>query len=234
MLTNLEGLGAQTINKIAEMALASQMKRVEQLSVDVSIHPQSLSKGIVNSLRMEGRKLVTPSNLQADHISFSFNDVGVYPFKALLGNIQLTKPAIGEAAITLKEADILETLQVLIAQDKSSKLSIKLLSCTIKQPNIIQFRFLDSQGEQQITLRLLYEARYQEVVCELVQNPDHELAQLYEDHLLQRMLTKILNFQFLIFDGIAFTVKSVQVTDAQLKLEAIAKISSFPKAKSAR
>lgn len=47
----LEQIGENTINKIAEMALARQIEHAEKVSVKVKTDPEKLAKGFWNRLR---------------------------------------------------------------------------------------------------------------------------------------------------------------------------------------
>lgn len=100
------GLGEQAINKIAEMALASQLDEAEKLQVDVKIDRNNLAKGEVDSLTIEGEGLVTPQNLRLEELEMHINRIAVNPLNALFGKIQLTKPTEGTARVVLTDTDI--------------------------------------------------------------------------------------------------------------------------------
>lgn len=235
MLKNLDNLGEQTINKIAAIAFAKQMKHVEELSVNVKIDPQQLSKGVLTSLMIDGKGLVTSSNLKAAHLSLFLEDVGVYPFKALVGNIQLTKPALGNALIKLKAQDIAETLQVFLSEENLQPVTIKQINCELESPDEIMLNVAiyntdqDSLSTLEVAYKIAYDPTQEQVICKASNYyRDHEFQDTL-GHLLQRMLLRIFNFQFLIFDGISFKVEDLTITDDALELKAIAKITSFPK-----
>lgn len=112
MFSKINNIGEKTINKIAKMAFASQIEKADKLSVKVKTDPSSLSKGILESLDIDGEGLVMQKNLQMHQMKITLNAVAVNPFKALMGNVQLTQPSTGSACIILNETDIEKALNV--------------------------------------------------------------------------------------------------------------------------
>lgn len=234
MLTNLDSLGEQTISKIAEVALASQMKHVDDLSVKVKIDGERLSKGIVNALVMKGKGLITQSSLRVDKISLVIEEIGVYPFKALMGNIQLTKPAQGNATMSVKANDLTEAIEHLFSQQDETVGQLKRLDCKLSAPNNMRFTAeIFEQGSTSIlemSLKTVFKPQHQGVIVEDLEYVQGEHFAETIGEQLQKHLLDILNFRFTVFDGLSFSVKSLEIVDDELKLMAIAKITSFPKA----
>ncbi|MGB2926947.1 MAG: DUF2993 domain-containing protein [Limnothrix sp.] len=236
MLSNLDSLGTQTISKIAEVALASQMKQVDKLSVDVKIEPENLAKGMVNALAIEGRGLVTQSSLRVEKISLIIKEIAVAPFKALMGNIQLTKPASGHAVLMIEPKDFAEALETLLAQDHEKDLQVRSLECEFSSPDLIklQAQVLDKRTSDSETLELLlktvFDPNRQAVILEDVDYVRNEVLGGTVGARIEKQLLDILNFQFLVFEGLSFQVNGLEILNNALELSAIAEITSFPKA----
>jgi hypothetical protein len=111
MFLSMDNLGEKSLNKLAEMAVSSQFKKAEKLKVKVKVNPNQLAKGIVDSLAIDGEGLVMKKNLQMQSMKITLNEITVSPFKALMGNIQLTKPSQGDACIVLTESDVKTAFQ---------------------------------------------------------------------------------------------------------------------------
>lgn len=101
-----EGLGEQAVNKIAQMALSSQVDEAEKLKIRVKTDPEKLVQGEVESLAIDGKGLVMQQDLRMQEMEIKMNGIAVCPLKALMGNIELTKPVEGTARIVLTQADI--------------------------------------------------------------------------------------------------------------------------------
>lgn len=235
MLTNLDSLGEQTISKIAEVALASQMKHVDDLSVKVKIDGERLSKGIVNALVMKGKGLITQSSLRVDKISLIIEEIGVYPFKALVGNIQLTKPAQGNATMSVKTNDLTQAIEHLFSQQNQTGAQLKRLDCELSAPNSMHFKAeISGQNSSsnilEMSLKTVFKPQHQGVIIEDVKYIQGESFAETIGEQIQKNLLDILNFRFTVFDGLSFSVKSLEIVEDELKLMAIAKITSFPKA----
>jgi len=234
MPTNLDSLGEQTISKIAEVALASQMKHVDDLSVKVKIDGERLSKGIVNALVMKGKGLITQSSLRVDEISLIIEEIGVYPFKALMGNIQLTKPAQGNATMSVKTNDLTQAIEHLFSQQNPTGVQLNGLDCELSAPNSMHFKMKISGQDSssnilEMSLKTIFKPQYQGVIIEDVEYIQGENFAETIGEQIQKNLLDILNFRFTVFDGLSFSVKSLEIVEDKLKLMAIAKITSFPK-----
>jgi hypothetical protein len=111
MFLSLDNLGEKSLNKLAEIAVSSQFKKAEKLKVEVKVNANQLSRGIVDSLAIDGQGLVMKQNLEMQEMKIFLKDISVSPFKALMGNIQLTQPSEGEAYIILSENDLKTAFQ---------------------------------------------------------------------------------------------------------------------------
>lgn len=106
MFGKIDNVGEKTINKIAQMAFASQIKGADKLTVKVKTDPSNLAKGILESLAIDGEGLIMQKNLRMQEMKITLNTITINPWKALMGNVQLTQPSRGIAWIVLSEIDL--------------------------------------------------------------------------------------------------------------------------------
>jgi len=99
------GLGEQALNKIAEMALASQLEEVERIEVQLKTDLSKLAHGEVDSIAISLNGLVMQQDLGLSELN-QMNRVIVKPLSALLGKIKLTQPSEGTARIVINEDNL--------------------------------------------------------------------------------------------------------------------------------
>ena len=120
LLFDRRNFGEQAINKIATLALSSQLNEAQQLNVRVKTDPTLLSQGKLASLLIDGTGLVTRGDLQMQQMYLEMDEISVSPFKALMGNIVLTQPTQGTAKFVLTEKDFDRALNRLQLCDRVS------------------------------------------------------------------------------------------------------------------
>lgn len=99
-------LGEQAIDKVVEIAIASQLDQSENLSVTVDTQPLQLAQGEVDSVTIEGEGLVMKQDLRVAELQVQVKDISVNPLSAMFGKIELNGPALGTARAVLTESDI--------------------------------------------------------------------------------------------------------------------------------
>jgi len=60
------GIGEQAMNKVAQMAIASQLEESESLSVSLKTDPGQLAQGAVDSVSIDGKGLVMQQDLRME------------------------------------------------------------------------------------------------------------------------------------------------------------------------
>lgn len=140
MFPKFERIGEKTINKIAEVALASHFQQAEKLTVEVKTDPKNLAKGVLESLAIDGKGLVMQQNLQVEEMKIKLNKISVSPVKAIMGNIVLTQPSHGTARIVFNEDDLESAFKTKTFQQKISQHKIyideKLVKVNIKKIHV--------------------------------------------------------------------------------------------------
>ncbi len=102
--------GEQALNKIAEIALASQLAQAEGLEVRIKTDLSKLAHGELDSIAIKIDGLLMPQNLHVDELKLQINRIIVKPFSALLGKIILTQPCDGTIRIAINEDSLTRIL----------------------------------------------------------------------------------------------------------------------------
>ena len=82
-MTTEARFGEQALNKMAEIALASQLKGVERLEVQIKTDLSKLARGEVDSITIKINKLLMPQELILEELQLHFNRVVVKPLSAM-------------------------------------------------------------------------------------------------------------------------------------------------------
>lgn len=85
----------QAINKIAEVAIASQLKQVDKLKVQIETELSKLARGQIDSLNINMNNLLMQPYLIVEELQLKINSVTVKPRSAILGKIKLVHPSTG-------------------------------------------------------------------------------------------------------------------------------------------
>ena len=100
------GIGKQALDKVAEVAIKSQLDQTEQLDVDIQAEPMDLVQGKVESVKIKGAGVVMKQALRVEALKVDAESVSINPLKALTGEIELTEPTQAQAQILITEADL--------------------------------------------------------------------------------------------------------------------------------
>lgn len=246
-------IGEKTINKIAEMAFKSQIKKADHLRVQVKTNPQKLAQGMLESLDIDGSGLIMQKDLRLEKMKITLNNISVSPFKALMGNVQLTQPSQGNASIVLNEKDI------------ESALNINHLNRQLQKYEILRHNHLVKVEFFRVDCRILGDGRIM-IKAKLKILEDNSIAQRHEviesvcliikprictigknllmdevectqgtqfsPILIKAILDeslKVLNLDRLSVDGISLKINHVSTEDGKLSFLAMAGITHLPK-----
>ncbi|MBR8827257.1 MAG: DUF2993 domain-containing protein [Gomphosphaeria aponina SAG 52.96 = DSM 107014] len=241
----MDGLGEKTLNKIAELALSSQLKQSEKLTVEVKTDPNLLAKGMLESLAINGTGLVMQKNQRLQEMQIILKSIAVNPLKALMGNIQLRRPSQGTACIVLNEADIESAIAVetLRKQIRNYKIYLDGQKVTVDIEKV-NFRLL-ADGKVDIKARFrIWETGQMREVCLTITprvcatgrgviiedvkcSKGEELSPLLTNALIEEA-KKILNLSSFQMDGISLLINKLVIQEGKLTLQAAAGITRFP------
>lgn len=244
-LPNLDNLGETTISKIATKAFQTQVTEARELSVKVKVNRQNLRKGILESLEIKGEGLVMRRGLSLEQMNINLYEIAVNPLKALIGNVQLTKPSTGDACLILTEKDISIALNLgyLNAIAQTYEVSVDDDPVHIKFASI-HCRIL-SDHHIRVEGRILIEetnkiervcVSFKPIICDqgsgvLLDNLEYlegeELSPIIIDTLITQ-ICEVFNLDHFVIDGISLQVNSLDLSSGMLKLSALAGITHFP------
>jgi LmeA-like phospholipid-binding len=100
------GLGENTLSKVAEMGISSQLDQAEDIDVDIRTNPGKLVQGKLDSVEISGKGLVMKQDLRVETLEISIDQVAINPLSAVMGHIELTRPTNADAEIVLTEEDL--------------------------------------------------------------------------------------------------------------------------------
>ncbi|PSF35382.1 DUF2993 domain-containing protein [Aphanothece hegewaldii CCALA 016] len=238
----LEQIGENTINKIAEMALARQIKQAEKVSVKVKTDPEKLAKGLLESITISGSGLMLNSYLRVQEMEIKLNQIVVNPFKALMGNIQLIQPSLGTIHVVLKEKDIEQSLRDRIWHETSEanrslsnqtlQISIQQVLCKIsEQGQIIITTQIHEQSTGEIKEVLLKAIPTielnNEIALKEIQQTENSLTTLVNEIILKEII-QVLNFNSFYINGLDWKIQQLTFKTGQFIVQGIAIMSRFP------
>jgi hypothetical protein len=223
-LFNLQNLGEKTLNKIAEMALSTQIKKAERLQVAIKTDPNLLAQGILSSLAIDGRGLVMNPSLRMQEMKINLETIAVNPLKALRGNIQLTYPSQGSLHVVLSATDI----ETAYHSQLVPYLPLQGINCQILPVGLIQVQILTKNNSSEVidlmiepTIKAHPEGRIPNLTGleDLSPSLSAKLTQI-----TQRIF-QLKNFEI---EGISLKIERTEVSAGKLILQGQAIITHFP------
>lgn len=244
-LPNLDQIGEKTINKIATKAFETQVAEARNLSVEVKVSRQNLRKGILESLHIKGEGLVMRRGLSLEEMKINLNEIGVNPFKALMGNVQLTKPSQGDACIILSEKDISTALNIaylnniapqynISINDRPVHIKFENIHCRILADHriMVEGKALVEETQTLEKICLLFKP----IICDqgngvLLEELEYIEGKELSPIIIEALITQIcnvFNLDHFVIDGISLQVNNLDISEGMLKLSALAGITHFP------
>jgi hypothetical protein len=214
--------------------------------VNVKIDRKSLSKGILESIIIDGHGLVMRRGLSLERMNISLHEIEVNPLKALMGDVQLTKPSQGKACIVLSEKDIETALNLaylneiapqyhISVNNNPVRVNFKKISCHILEEKKVRVEaklyIEETQSLKTICLT------FKPVVCnsgkgifleDLECIEGEELCPILVDAFTAQIFF-ILNLNHFVIDGISLDVNNLDHQEGQITLSALAGITHFPR-----
>lgn len=240
-----ENLGEQALNKIAKLALSSQLEDSDRLEVKVKTDPEKLANGELESLLIEGEGLVIETDLRVQMLEIAMKAIAVAPLKALTGNIELTQATEGSARLVLTETDLNRALNSPDLRAKINVLDTYLSTGQVKltvPQKTCQFRAdgtvavgaiveLQPSGE---TKEVAFTATPQVAPNRssvMLEDLQYESGKEVSAELTQAFLDKaekMLDLRNFEKRGLALRINHLAVEAGQITLTAIADITQFP------
>ena len=239
-------LGEQALNKIAKLALSSQLESADRLEVKIDTDPEKLANGELESLFIEGEGLVVETDLRLQVLEIKMNAISVKPLKALTGKIELTQPTEGSARIVLTETDLnralnspelrakINVLDTYVSTEQIT-LTVPQKSCQFREDGTVAVEavvVLQPSGETKevaftATPKIASGGRsvvLEDVRYEPGKEMSEELTQAFQDK-AEKMLD-LRNFEK---QGLALRIDRLAIEAGQITLLALADITQFPR-----
>ncbi|MBW4628053.1 MAG: DUF2993 domain-containing protein [Brasilonema octagenarum HA4186-MV1] len=242
-----QGLGEQALNKAIEIALSSQLDKVESLDVDVKTDPLKVVQGEVDSVSIEGKGLVMQKDLRAEELKMQTGSIAINPLSAAFGKIELTKPTQASTQVVLLENDINRAFnsEYIRSQLQSQKIHVNGQLTTII-PQHVDFHLPGNNKVELSASILLKETNETHQVAfsavpkvsangETVslENVEYGDTQEISPELTKALIdatSEILNLSNFDLQGITLRVKQLEVETAKLILQAEAHVEQIPSA----
>ena len=235
MTQEQSGLGEQALNKMAEVALASQLEQAESLKVQVKTDPGKLAQGQVEAIAIEGEGLVMPPDMGVAKLQLRINQVTVKPLSALFGKLELTKPTDGSARIVIRAENLdrafnsesfqaqlrqkLETVEIQHIKSRltAGKLEVSAQLALPEATQLVAFTAVPRIGTQGQGV----------VLQEVNQTQGAEISPETFSTLVEQ-ISEVLSLQALELDGMSLQIQQLEVAEGELILQAAARIEQFP------
>jgi hypothetical protein len=122
MVQGTSDLTEEALNRLMEMGISSRFDEVDALEADVHSDPVKLLQGELESANVKGKGLVIKKDLRTADLSVKSDGIAIDPFKAAVGEIELTRPTNATIAVFLTEEDIERALNSDYIAEKLQKL----------------------------------------------------------------------------------------------------------------
>ena len=240
-----ESLGEQALNKIAELALSSQLEDSDSLEVKIDTAPEKLANGELESLLIEGKGLVIETDLRLQVLEIGMKAIAVEPLKALTGSIELTQPTEGTAYLVLTQADLnralnspdlrakINVLDTYLSTEQV-KLTVPQKKCQLREDGTVAVEALvelQPSGETKevaFTTTPKIAPGGKSVVLENIQyEPGKEVSEDLTQAFLDKA-GKMLDLRNFEKQGLALRIRHLTVEAGQITLSAVADITQFP------
>ena len=242
-MLGVQNLGEQALNKIAKLALSSQLENADGLEVQVKTDPEKLANGELESILIEGKGLVIETDLRLQVLEIAMKAIAVSPFKALRGKIQLTQPSKGTARIVLTESDLncalnspdlrakINVLDTYVSTGKI-RLTVPQKKCQLREDGTVAVEAivqLQPSGEtKEVAFTTTPNASGGSVVLEDIQyEPGKELSEDLTQAFLDKA-KKMLDLRNFEKKGLALRIHHLNVEAGKITLSAAADITEFP------
>ncbi|MFW6296145.1 MAG: DUF2993 domain-containing protein [Halothece sp.] len=238
-------MSEQALNKVAELALSTQLNEADSLTVEVNTNPSKLTQGELESLLIDGKGLVMRKDFRMEVLQIQMSRISVDPMKAITGTIELTQPTQGSAHVVLTDADINRAFNSDIFNDQTKNIKIDLEG---KQVTVdgeeIQSHFLgNGKVKNYSTIRIRETGEKRKIAFTTIPRIEEggrgfflDDVQYVEGNELSPKLTDailkstqdILSLKNYEIDGIALQVQQLDVQEGKLILKAIANVTKLP------
>jgi hypothetical protein len=243
---NEPALGEQALDKVAEVAISSQLDEAEQVDVDIRTDPVKIVQGRVDSVAISGEGLTMKQDLRIDSVKINAHTVAIDPLKAITGELELTEPLNAQTRILLTEADLNRALASGYLRQKMQNLQIKhenegipvsIEQATIQLQENQQIRsdariFLPKTNERKqltsVFVLSLKDDGYK-IAIEVISAEGEGLSLEFLTALFEQLI-ELLNLRNFNLGGGSLRIQELEVYPGKILLQATTVIKKIPKA----
>jgi hypothetical protein len=232
------GFPEQAVNKIVEMAIASQLQKADGLEVRIKTDLNKLAHGQLDSLAIAIYGVLLQPNLEAEALQLEIGRVTVKPLKALRGKITLVHPSEGTFRLVINEESFITALntevlkETLRSRGYTDNRDVR-IRCLLSD-NTITFSTEPIGNNTEVPQHFVLVAtpeiapEGQAVLLQQVRYVEgQEPSPEFTSALLARMY-ELLSLQDFERQGMLLQIQQLDVTQGKLTLDAAAHIEQFP------
>ncbi len=240
--------GEQALNKIVEIALASQLEQAERLEVRIKTDLSKLAQGELDSIAIKIDGLLMPPNLLVEELQLQINRINVKPRSAIFGKIILTQPCEGTIRIVINEDSLTRILNSKSfyeylpqkpgsVEDKRIVIDVQQLRCFLLADGKIAFNCQVLEGKTGEAQTLAFSAipriaadRHKIILQDVDYLNGKELLPELTAALVAQV-SEVLSFREFQQRGMSLRIGQINVAVGKLTLEADVLVEQFPSAK---
>ena len=231
----------QAINKIAEVAIARQLKQVEKLKVQIDTDLNKLARGKIDSINININGLLMQPYLILEELKLKISSVTVKPRSAILGKIKLVHPSTGTIYFAFNQHDLTRTfnsesfLANLHQIGETIPINVQQVKCDLLADGKISLRselILNNTEQAEITFttvpRISNDGR--EISLQDLHYLEGEALAPELTAALLLQVSELLSLRMFKQKGMSLRIQQVDVTPGKLTLQADTYIEQFPTA----
>ena len=228
----------QTVNKVVEMAIASQLQKADGLEVRIKTDLNKLRHGQLDSLAIAIYGVLLQPNLEAEILQLQIGRITVKLFSAIRGKIKLVHPSEGTFHLVINEASFTTALntesfrETLRSRGYADKQDAR-IGCLLSD-NTITFSTEPIGNNTEVPQHFVLVAtpeiapEGQAVLLQQVRYVEgQEPSPEFTSALLARM-HELLSLQDFERKGMLLQIQQLDVSAGKLTLQAAAHIEQFP------
>ena len=240
-------LEEQALSLAAEMTLSSQLDEAENIDVDVRSDLLKVVHGEVDSVSIEGKGLVMQKDIRVQEMQLQTDSISVNPLSALFGQIELNQPVDATARLVLTEQDINRAFNSDYMRSKMPKLELNVEGKTASMEPLHMELHLPGSGKmvfrantllhdetgktKQIgfVATMLVKTGEQPLLMEgFNSTPPGQGISLELAIAFIKKLRELVNLPYYEFEGMALSVKDVDVETGSLTLHTQVHVTQLP------
>lgn len=125
-MTQDSNIGEQSLSKLAELAISSQLDQADELKVEIKTDLLKLIQGKLDSVVVTGEGVVMQQDLRAEAVNIQTGAVAIDPLKLVMGTFEFKEAVDANAQVLLTEGNLNRVLSSDFLRSKMTGLKIKL------------------------------------------------------------------------------------------------------------